>query len=139
MKLISSAKSSAKSSATRLCDRIRLARNEAKLSQTALAERVGVTASAVAQWESHNGTRPGTERLQDIAAATGATFEWLATGHGSKQRRSRTRDEETPAVSLGSFARDAHEELLLERFRRLPRRAQEAFCSLIVEITSKPR
>src|SRR5450432_2203349 len=96
--------SSAKSGVTRLCDRIRLSRNEAELSQSGLAERVGVTASAVCQWESRDGTRPSTERLQDIAACTGMAFDWLATGHGSKQRRSRGRDEEIPAVGLGSFA-----------------------------------
>jgi len=49
---------STKATGSRLADRIRIARHAAKLSQAALAARVGVTPGAVAQWESPDGTKP---------------------------------------------------------------------------------
>ena len=122
----------------RLADRIRLARRNAKLSQTALAQRVGVTPSAVAQWEHPDGTKPGVERLQAIAMATGAAFEWLATG-GGDQRRRRGASDATPAVVVESFAQDLAEELLLDRFRALPKRARDLLSSLLVELTTARR
>ncbi|WP_165371406.1 helix-turn-helix domain-containing protein [Pseudolysobacter antarcticus] len=122
----------------RLADRIRLARRNAKLSQTALAQRVGVTPSAVAQWEHPDGTKPGVDRLQAIATATGAAFEWLATG-GGDQRRRRGGGDATPAVVVESFAQDLAEELLLDRFRALPKRARDLLSSLLVELTSARR
>ncbi|QBB68979.1 XRE family transcriptional regulator [Pseudolysobacter antarcticus] len=130
--------STAKVPIGRLADRIRLARRNAKLSQTALAQRVGVTPSAVAQWEHPDGTKPGVDRLQAIATATGAAFEWLATG-GGDQRRRRGGGDATPAVVVESFAQDLAEELLLDRFRALPKRARDLLSSLLVELTSARR
>jgi len=130
--------STAKVQIGRLADRIRLARRNAKLSQTALAQRVGVTPSAVAQWEHPDGTKPGVERLQAIAMATGAAFEWLATG-GGDQRRRRGASDATPAVVVESFAQDLAEELLLDRFRALPKRARDLLSSLLVELTTARR
>lgn len=130
--------STAKAQISRLADRIRLARRNAKLSQTALAQRVGITPSAVAQWEHPDGTKPGVERLQAIATATGAAFEWLATG-GGDQRRRRGGGDATPAVVIESFAQDLAEELLLDRFRALPKRARDLLSSLLVELTTARR
>lgn len=122
-----------------LCFRIRTARQRAKLSQTALAERVGVTPSAAAQWESMNGTNANLRRLRVIAEATGVSFEWLITGKGRPRPQSSASLEEAPALVLGSFARDIVEEMLLERFRRMPRRTRDAFCQFLAELTSKSR
>ena len=131
--------STAKMQIGRLADRIRLARRNAKLSQTALAQRVGVTPSAVAQWEHPDGTKPGVERLQAIATATGAAFEWLATGGGDQRRRRGGSGDVTPAVVVESFAQDLAEELLLDRFRALPKRARDLLSSLLVELTTARR
>lgn len=125
--------------ATRLSDRIRLARHAAKLSQTALAHRVGVTPSAAAQWEHTKCTRPGTERLQAIASATGVTFDWLATGRGDQRRRRSINGDSISAIRLEVFAQDMSEELLLDRFRRLPSHAKDALCRFLEEVTRSRR
>lgn len=64
--------------------RIRTARLRAGLSQTELATRIGVSRTAVANWESSKSrTRPSSERLEAICRLTGVSWEWLATGRGS--------------------------------------------------------
>lgn len=69
----------------RLSIRIRSARTQAGLSQSKLAEQLGVTRAAVANWESAtDAVAPSTERLADLAAATRVSFEWLATGRGAR-------------------------------------------------------
>ncbi len=118
----------------RLADRIRSARRAAKLTQTALAERVGVTPSAAAQWEHPDGTSPGLQRLQAIASATGVMFEWLATGRGDRRRRRSPFSDPTPALKLDVFAQDSAEEILLDRFRALSPRARQMLSSFLEEL-----
>jgi transcriptional regulator with XRE-family HTH domain len=118
----------------RIADRIRRARRTARLSQSALAARVGVTASAVAQWEHPDGTCPTVARMQSVATATGVNFEWLATGRGQQQRGFRSDAEETPAVKLDLFALDEAEETLLRRFRALSPRARQLLIGLLQEL-----
>ena len=55
--------------------RIRLARRHGGLSQTQLAQRVGVQRSAVSHWASANGKHPTVAHLCEIAQATGVNFE----------------------------------------------------------------
>ena len=92
----------------KLAGRIRVARRDAKLTQTALAERVGVTPSAAAQWEHPNGTSPGTPRLQEIAAATGVSFEWLATGRGERRRFGHARVSLPGGCAIGARPVNLH-------------------------------
>lgn len=63
--------------------RIRSARKERGLTQDGLAAAVGVTRSAVAQWET---ARAGqvTDNLSRIASALGINVEWLI--HGDDKR-----------------------------------------------------
>ena len=56
------------------------------MTQTALAERVGVQRSAVAQWEHHTGSQPSIQHLIAVAECTGVSLEWLGTGRGSPER-----------------------------------------------------
>ncbi len=119
----------------KLAGRIRVARRDAKLTQSALAERVGVTPSAAAQWEHPNGTAPGTSRLQQIAVATAVNFEWLATGRGERKQR-RPNPDSIPALKLDVYAQDWTEETLLERFRLLSPRAKQMLVNLLEEVRS---
>lgn len=123
----------------RLADRIRAARRSGKLTQSALADRVGVTASAAAQWEHPHGTRPELSHLQSIAAATGVTFEWLAIGFGDKRRRGMSDEDSTPALKLDVFAQDRAEEILLERFRALSPRGKQMLAGFLEEFRSGRR
>jgi transcriptional regulator with XRE-family HTH domain len=131
--------SNTKTVGTRLSDRIRMARHAARLSQAELGSHVGVTPGAVAQWEGPHGTKPRIERLEAIATATGAVFDWLATGRGDPRRRRKSQDDATPAVTLGSFAQDFAEEVLLDRFRRLSPQARKLLGEFLDAITSRRR
>jgi phage repressor protein C with HTH and peptisase S24 domain len=64
--------------------RIAYARDQAGLTQTALGKQLGLTRSAVSQWESED-TEPSAENLRAIAVATNVNYDWLATGRGSPQ------------------------------------------------------
>jgi transcriptional regulator with XRE-family HTH domain len=117
----------------KLAGRIRVARRDSKLTQSALAELVGVTPSAAAQWEHPNGTSPGTPRLQEIAVATGVNFEWLATGRGVRRQR-RPHPDSITARKLDVYAQGWTEETLLERFRLLSPRAKQMLVNLLEEV-----
>lgn len=54
------------------------ARKNAGLTQSAAADRLGVTAEAVCQWETGK-YKPRTDRLQEIACAYGCTIDELLT------------------------------------------------------------
>ena len=123
----------------RIGDRIRRARRTAQLSQTALAERVGVTASAVAQWEHPDGTSPTLSRLQAIATATAVNFEWLATGRGTQSRLRAHGAGEESALKLDLFALDDTEETLLRHFRMLAPSARHALVTLLSQLTQGRR
>jgi transcriptional regulator with XRE-family HTH domain len=118
-----------------LADRIRRARRDAGLTQTELAARVGVTSSAVAQWEHPDGTCPEILKLESIAAALGVQVEWLAVGRG-RQKKTSEAGGETPAVKLDFFAQDSAEEVLLERFRALPPRGRQLLSEFLEEIAA---
>src|SRR5258706_5396204 len=62
-------------------DRIRQARQDAKLSLDAIGKELGVTGSAVSQWESGR-TWPTWARLVRFAKLTGVTIQWLLVGEG---------------------------------------------------------
>jgi transcriptional regulator with XRE-family HTH domain len=129
--------SNAKSLKGRMCDRIRAARHAARLSQAALATRLGVTPGAVAQWESAEGTRPGVDRLDAIASATGAVLEWLAFGRGDMRRRQNVVVDSLPAIALDTFAQDYDEEVMLTRFRLLPPQARSLLSGFLDAMISR--
>jgi transcriptional regulator with XRE-family HTH domain len=61
-------------------ERIKAARQHAKLSQEKLGEYIGVSKSAVSMWETNNlqkHTRPTIDNLKMISQFTGAPVEWL--------------------------------------------------------------
>ncbi len=103
-------------------NRIRHARRLAQLTQAALAEEIGIGASAVAQWELPNGTSPTVDHLEKIATVCGVAFEWLATGRGVIV----SGVQEMPALVGTQIAADQTEDRLLMAFRRIPSRKREA-------------
>ncbi|WP_313253185.1 helix-turn-helix transcriptional regulator [Stenotrophomonas sp.] len=62
--------------------RIRIARLRAAMTQGQLAERIGVTRSAVANWEISTRPKPNITHLVSIAIETNVSFEWIAIGRG---------------------------------------------------------
>ena len=98
--------------------RIRHARRNAKLSQAALAEKLGVNRSAVAQWERPGGSCPTSGNLCKIAVTTSIPFEWLATGRGRMTVKSEG-DDDAQALLLQFYAHDEVEERILVALRKL--------------------
>ncbi len=66
-----------------LTTRILRSRKEKKLSQQALADLIGVSRSALAQWETEMSS-PSLENLRKMAEILNISFEWLATGRGNQ-------------------------------------------------------
>lgn len=111
-----------------MANRIRRARALARLSQSELALQVGVTRSAVAQWESRANIMPSTGHLSRIAVATGTQFEWLATGRGP------SRLDEPQLESTGElreFAQTDTETRMLALLRRLSAQKQQMMCDMV--------
>lgn len=93
--------------------RIRAARLRAGLSQGDLAAQIGVSRTAVANWESSKSrTRPSSERLEAISHHTGVSWEWLATGRGSAS----ISDDNILAADV-DLVEDPVERRLLQMFR----------------------
>ena len=111
-----------------MANRIRRARALARLSQSELAAQVGVTRSAVAQWESRANIMPSTAHLSKIAVATAVQFEWLATGRG----QSRLDDQQSDQIAdLKEFAQTDTETRMLALLRRLSARKQQMMCDMV--------
>lgn len=110
--------------------RIRLARRHAGLSQSSLAEQVGVRRSAVSHWEGPQGKQPRVAHLREIATVTGTQFEWLATGRGAMRL---SREEQLAGVAAAD-ARLVDEPLemrLLDAFRNAPARVRVSLVEIV--------
>jgi len=105
----------------KLSDRIRRARRISGLSQSELADGLGVTTSAVGHWERPGGPYPSTQHLIRISTCLSVRLEWLATGRGHIQLdgQSHERDE----VSGPLFC--IEERQLLEGYRALPEHSRQ--------------
>ena len=114
--------------------RIRIARQRARLSQEALAVRMGVTRGAVANWECSVGALPASSRLELLARVTGVCFEWLATGRGGRWIGG---DDETPAMMLNFYAPCGLEERLLIAFRSLRSLEQQPLVDFVEAMTDR--
>lgn len=110
--------------------RIRLARRHASLSQTQLAQKVGVRRSAVSHWESAEGKNPSVSNLRAIATVTQVQFEWLATGRGAMQM-SAEQALDSVAAAEAMVIEDGVEMRLISSFRRLPAHAR----IVLIELT----
>ena len=115
--------------------RIRLARRHAAMSQTQLAQAVGVQRSAVSHWEAPQGKNPSVKHLRDIAMVTGVQFEWLATGRGRMQLTSEDAMESVAAAEA-MLVDDPLEMRLLRAFRDAPLRARAPFVEIAEQLAS---
>lgn len=100
----------------KLSMRIRIARQRARMSQEALALNLGVTRSAVANWEGADGVLPASARLARLAEITDVSFEWLATGRGPLRH---ARGTGKVSDMEGEFIHDEEERRLLQAFREM--------------------
>ncbi len=124
----------------KLSTRIRTSRVRAGLSQAELAETLGVSRSAVGNWESaRGGVHPSSERLAELALATGVSYEWLATGRGTPM----TPSDGIPAADA-EFVDDLVERRLLQGFRACAEPLKQAILVLVeaqlpAQRTRRPR
>lgn len=89
-----------------LAERIREARAYAGIeSPSELARRVGVTKSAVSQWENSETLNIKFANLLKVAEVCGVSIEWLVGGKGTKEGLSR----EVLALAEAIQARPAHQ------------------------------
>lgn len=116
-----------------LADRVRSARRKASISQTELARRIGVSASAVAQWEHPAGTHPSVSSLIRILEITGVSLDWLVMGKRINGVNVNADEYELPAVSLEFLAHCETEEKLLSNFREMPTKRR----SLLLELSEE--
>ena len=100
--------------------RLRLSRKAVGMTQDALARAVGVSRSAVAQWETDRSGQVG-GNLARVAATLGVAVEYLLTGAGPRESSA---GETAAELALLRLYRDCGEEdrqLLLRTAVRLAR------------------
>jgi transcriptional regulator with XRE-family HTH domain len=108
------------------------------MTQAELARRLGVSRSAVAQWERKSGSNPVASNLQKLACALDCSFEWLATGRGARQAIKANGEDAATAAMLRHFARDEAEDQLLLLFRGLDPRDQGVLLTVADSLCGSP-
>lgn len=102
-------------------DRIKIARMSRGMTQEGLAEAVGVTRSAVAQWETGRAGQI-TGNLTRIAAVLDVSVEHLTAGGNSPPRARGLRGDELAMLRLYRDCAPSDQQLLLRTARRLAAR-----------------
>lgn len=102
-----------------LGERIRLLRQEAKLTQAVVADQIGISRSHLARIETGRDV-PGRETLLAVGQIFGVSLDWLANGHGDPR----------PAMALNE-----KEALLLFAFRRMPDDVADTHLRLMLQQT----
>lgn len=116
-------------------ERLREARHAADLTQEQLAERLGLTRSAVGQWESEKlHTCPSTDHLLSLAEKLDVSFEWLALGRGHMYNHHVAQ----PTASYSNEVLTYRERQFLNRFRALSERKRQVLHDLL-ELLDAPQ
>jgi transcriptional regulator with XRE-family HTH domain len=84
--------------------RIKSARERKGLSQAGLGKALGVTQSAVGQWETKGGTQPNMDNLVHMAEILETTVEYLAEGKASPFGEPPKIDASAPVTERIAFA-----------------------------------
>lgn len=120
--------------------RLRSHRAELGWTQGELAQKLSVSRSAVAQWENDEGSLPSTASFMKLAVVLGCSFEWLATGQGTRESGTAApEDSAAAAVDLRYFARSDAEEQMISAFRVLVESDQKLVGSLLSSMQDKTR
>lgn len=115
-------------------ERLRESRHAAGLTQEQLADRLGLTRSAVGQWESDKlQTCPSTEHLLSLAEQLDVSFEWLATGRGHMHNHYIAQ----PTAAYTNEVLTPKERLFINRFRALNERKRQVMQDLL-ELLESP-
>lgn len=117
-------------------ERIRLARRALGMSQTQLAQAVGVQRSAVSHWEAPLGKNPSVSHMREIALVTGIQFEWLATGRG-EMPLSREVQLDSIATADALLVEDPLEFRLVAAFRAAPLRTRLSLLEVMEELANQ--
>lgn len=119
-----------------LAKRIAQARAEAKLSQSELARRVGVSSQTVNRWEradlvadNRKAVRPSRESIIALATALGKPVQWLLSGHAPSIYSSEYVESKwgrevaycAPSKAIHSIDHDGTKPILISRFQSGPR------------------
>lgn len=116
--------------------RVRLARRHAGLTQSQLAQAVGVQRSAVSHWESAQGRNPGLANLRQVALVTCVQFEWLASGRG-KMVLCEEMQLDSIAAADALLVDDALELRLLLAFRNAPPRSRVSVVEIVEQLAAQ--
>lgn len=122
---------------SKLYERIREARRRSNLTQEQLAGDIGVSRSAVAQWEMADGTAPSVENLIALAQRSGLCFEYLATGRGEPiygEPAAKVAEEAQSYLPLSEQHRQ-----LIAQFEKLTPRQRNGLLDLIGEPSGRRR
>jgi transcriptional regulator with XRE-family HTH domain len=116
--------------------RMQRARRRAGLSQLELGVHVGVSRSAVSQWEMPHHKVPSIEHLQRTAEITHVRFEWLASGRGQMELEpGAVLDSVETAAAL--LVEDDLELRLLRAFRDAPPQARVPLVEVLEVLASQ--
>lgn len=109
--------------------RVRQARRMTGQNQADFAAAVGVSRSAVANWETGNGV-PDMPNMIRIAVHSGMGFEYLATGRNEQQFPAQHIVRETEAT-YGQLTLDASERALVLAWRKIDEQRRSALLLLL--------
>ena len=112
--------------------RIRIARQQANISQAALAKNLGIGRSSVANWECGL-AKSSTTHLQQVAKVTGTAFEWLATGK-EPLPAAPTPHPAVPSKMENHLSED--ERQLVTAYRHAPKRQQKHILHVVLSLST---
>ncbi len=116
-----------------LSGRIRRVRRTSGLTQSSLAQALGVAPSAVAQWEKDGGTQPSLQNVVAIAALASVSLDWLVLGRSDRSGI----EQENNAIDPACIASDELEEHVLRGLRACTPSCRAVVSSLI-DLLSDP-